>query len=113
MKIELFELCEVILLDQKVPYLHFFSLYLSPSASFTGVSDGSGISISRSPYAFNIPHALTLAEELNILCVADRENGRIQCLNKEDGKLVHSIQPKELGSTVYSVAYSPSEGERA
>lgn len=28
---------------------------------------------------FFLPHSLTLIENLNLLCVADRENERIQC----------------------------------
>lgn len=32
---------------------------------------------------FNIPHKITYAKEANMLCVADRENGRIQCFSFE------------------------------
>ncbi len=39
-----------------------------------------GISYSpRSPSAFNVPHALALAQDKDLLCVADRENSRVQC----------------------------------
>lgn len=30
------------------------------------------------PYAFAVPHALTLVPPKELLCVADRENGRVQ-----------------------------------
>lgn len=28
---------------------------------------------------FNVPHSLALIEDMNLICVADRDNGRIQC----------------------------------
>ena len=62
------------------------------------------------PYSLNVPHGLTLAEDKNLICVADRENGRVQCFNTESGKFVKSIQPPEFGSTIYSVAYAKNTG---
>lgn len=38
---------------------------------------------------FWIPHSLALIEEMNLICVADRENERIQCFGaglNEDGR---------------------------
>lgn len=37
---------------------------------------------SRQP-TFNIPHKIIYAKEANMICVADRENGRIQCFSFE------------------------------
>lgn len=34
---------------------------------------------------FAVPHALTLVPEMNLLCVADRENGRVQCFQTLNG----------------------------
>jgi peptidylamidoglycolate lyase len=64
-----------------------------------------GISIQRSPLAFNVPHALTLAEDKNMICLADRENSRVQCFNAKEGGFVRSLKPQQLGR-VYSVAYA-------
>uniref|UniRef100_A0A915J1W9 peptidylamidoglycolate lyase n=1 Tax=Romanomermis culicivorax TaxID=13658 RepID=A0A915J1W9_ROMCU len=33
------------------------------------------------PGTFQVPHSLTLIDDLNLLCVADRENERIQCFS--------------------------------
>ena len=41
---------------------------------------------------------------------ANRENGRVQCLNAQTGKFVRSLQPDQLGSTVYGIDYSRAEG---
>eukprot|EP00096_Caligus_rogercresseyi_P011837 TRINITY_DN4797_c0_g1_i2.p1 TRINITY_DN4797_c0_g1~~TRINITY_DN4797_c0_g1_i2.p1 ORF type:complete len:805 (+),score=181.95 TRINITY_DN4797_c0_g1_i2:63-2417(+) len=75
-----------------------------------GEANGAGISSSLNNYALNIPHGLTLAEEKGLVCVADRENGRVQCFNILNGSFVKSFKPKAFGSTIYSVAYSPANG---
>lgn len=63
-------------------------------------------------FNFNIPHGLALAEDKNQVCVADRENGRVQCFDL-DGKFVSSIQPAEFGSRIFSAAYTKAKGEGA
>jgi DNA-binding beta-propeller fold protein YncE len=78
-----------------------------------GKAEMSGFSFSKGPTAFNIPHSLTLAEDKNMICVADRENGRIQCFNAQTGKFVSSIQPQEMGRTVYGISYAKAEGENS
>ncbi|XP_071746304.1 peptidyl-glycine alpha-amidating monooxygenase B isoform X2 [Lepeophtheirus salmonis] len=75
-----------------------------------GEANGAGISSSLNNYAFNIPHGLTLAEDKGLICVADRENGRVQCFNILNGVFVKSYKPKVFGSSIYSVAYTPSNG---
>ena len=62
-----------------------------------------------SPYMLNVPHALAMAHDKNLICVADRENGRVLCYNM-DGKIVRVMQPPEFGSTIYSVAYCEQKG---
>ncbi|XP_067938308.1 peptidyl-glycine alpha-amidating monooxygenase B-like [Watersipora subatra] len=42
----------------------------------------------ETPNRFNVVHSLALSETKNLLCVADRENGRIQCFNTE-GKFLY------------------------
>lgn len=78
-----------------------------------GTGNGAGFNVARSPYAFNIPHALALAEDQATICVADRENGRIPCFETEGGKPKITIQPEGLGSTVYSIDYASANGEEA
>ena len=69
-----------------------------------------GLQISQSPYSLRVPHALTMAHDKGLVCLADRENGRVLCYNVEDGKIARTIKPPEFGSTIYSVAYCPKKG---
>ena len=62
------------------------------------------------PYAFNIPHALALAEDQDLLCVADRENGRIQCFTASTLTHQYTIDSRLFGGRVFSVAYSAVDG---
>ena len=75
--------------------------------SFGKANSGLADFLSKSPYSLNIPHALVWAENKGLICVADRQNGRIQCYRASDAHYVKSIKPKEFGSTIYSVAYNP------
>ncbi|KAM4807962.1 peptidyl-glycine alpha-amidating monooxygenase isoform 2-T3 [Rhinophrynus dorsalis] len=59
------------------------------------------------PGQFRIPHSLTMVPELGQLCVADRENGRIQCFHSETGRFVKEIKHREFGREVFAVAYVP------
>ncbi|ESO86676.1 hypothetical protein LOTGIDRAFT_128636, partial [Lottia gigantea] len=56
--------------------------------------------------AFDVPHSITIAEDKNLVCVADRENGRIQCFDFE-GKFSHIIKVKEFGSRLFAIEYTP------
>lgn len=57
-----------------------------------------------------MPHALALAEDKEMLCVADRENGRILCFNCHNGSFIVQFKSSEMGSRIFSVAYSPAQG---
>jgi peptidylamidoglycolate lyase len=57
-----------------------------------------------------VPHALALAEDKEMLCVADREDGRIQCFNCHNGSFKVQFSSSEMGSRLFSVAYSPAKG---
>lgn len=59
---------------------------------------------------FAIPHALTLVPELNLLCVADRENGRVQCFHTSNGTFHSQYHSPIIGDRLFSVAYAPIEG---
>lgn len=61
------------------------------------------------PYYFAVPHSLTLADDLRLLFVADRENGRVQCFNY-DGKFQSQFHSPVMGNRVFSVAYAPKDG---
>ncbi|XP_063589457.1 peptidyl-glycine alpha-amidating monooxygenase A-like isoform X2 [Penaeus indicus] len=68
---------------------------------------GFGIS-SPPPGSFNIPHALTLIEDQGEVCVADRENGRIQCFTIEQGQFARQFQFDGWGSRLFSMSYTPA-----
>ncbi len=74
-----------------------------------GTATGTGLTLSPGNMAFNIPHSLALAEDRRTLCVADRENKRIQCFDSDAGTFKKTLSPKGL-SRVYAVAYSPANG---
>lgn len=57
-----------------------------------------------------IPHALTYAADKDLICVADREQGRIQCFQAQNGTF-HSMYSNDLiGSRLFSVKYLPLNG---
>ena len=58
---------------------------------------------------FNLPHGITVAEAQDLVCVADRENGRIQCFHL-DGTFSPSIKPPQFGPKVYGVEYCSDQG---
>lgn len=59
---------------------------------------------------FAIPHAMTLATDLGLLCVADRENGRVQCFNMGNGTFHSQFHSGIIGDRLFSVAYAPVNG---
>ncbi|XP_015704915.1 peptidyl-glycine alpha-amidating monooxygenase isoform X2 [Coturnix japonica] len=59
------------------------------------------------PAQFRIPHSLALIPELSQLCVADRENGRIQCFRLETAEFVREIKHKSFGRELFAVSYAP------
>ncbi|XP_050427193.1 peptidyl-alpha-hydroxyglycine alpha-amidating lyase 1-like [Adelges cooleyi] len=61
------------------------------------------------PYQLWIPHALTLAEDKGLICVADRENSRVLCFSIDNGTFQFEIV-STMFQRVFSVAYSPIAG---
>ena len=57
------------------------------------------------PNTFSIPHSLTLDEKRDMLYVADRENGRIQCFDS-DGKFHKEITSPKFGGLVFAVDFN-------
>ncbi|XP_014747878.1 PREDICTED: peptidyl-glycine alpha-amidating monooxygenase isoform X4 [Sturnus vulgaris] len=69
---------------------------------------GEETSLGRSrPGQFHIPHSLALIPDLSQLCVADRENGRIQCFKLETGEFTREIKHKAFGRELFAVSYVP------
>ncbi|XP_059690323.1 peptidyl-glycine alpha-amidating monooxygenase isoform X7 [Gavia stellata] len=59
------------------------------------------------PGQFHIPHSLALIPDFSQLCVADRENGRIQCFRLETGEFIREIKHKSFGRALFAVSYVP------
>lgn len=63
------------------------------------------------PNQLQVPHALTLIEDKELLCTADRENGRIVCYTIQDGTYSTQYSSEHMGSRLFSVAYSSIFGK--
>ncbi|KAJ0056893.1 hypothetical protein NL108_000691, partial [Boleophthalmus pectinirostris] len=68
---------------------------------------GIGYSDRRMHIPFRIPHSLVFLPDRRELCVADRENGRIQCFIAETGEFVKEIKKEEFSGEVFAITYSP------
>ncbi|CAK6980253.1 peptidyl-glycine alpha-amidating monooxygenase isoform X3 [Scomber scombrus] len=71
---------------------------------------GSGSSDRRRHIPFRIPHSLVFLPDRQEVCVADRENGRIQCFIAKTGEFVKEIKKEEFGGEVFAITYSPTRG---
>ncbi|XP_035744385.1 peptidyl-glycine alpha-amidating monooxygenase isoform X1 [Egretta garzetta] len=70
--------------------------------------EGTETSLGRArPGQFHIPHSLALIPDFSQLCVADRENGRIQCFRLETGEFIREIKHKSFGRQLFAVSYVP------
>ena len=58
-----------------VAFFAFFAHY-----SFFSIAEGN----------WQVPHSLALFEETDVLCVADREGGRVECINAGIQKPLHA-----------------------
>ncbi|XP_076055951.1 peptidyl-glycine alpha-amidating monooxygenase B-like isoform X2 [Oratosquilla oratoria] len=72
----------------------------------------STVQLNPAPGTFSVPHALTLAEDQGEVCVADRENGRVQCFTTSEGTFTRQFKFNEWGGRLFSVAYTPAMGGR-
>ncbi|XP_074063373.1 peptidyl-glycine alpha-amidating monooxygenase isoform X3 [Macrotis lagotis] len=59
------------------------------------------------PGQFLVPHSLTLVPNFGQLCVADRENGRIQCFKMKTKEFVREIKHPAFGRNVFAISYIP------
>uniref|UniRef100_A0A8C9XVF5 Peptidylglycine alpha-amidating monooxygenase n=1 Tax=Sander lucioperca TaxID=283035 RepID=A0A8C9XVF5_SANLU len=55
---------------------------------------------------FRIPHSLVFLPDRQEVCVADRENGRIQCFIAKTGEFVKEIKKEEFGGEVFALTYN-------
>lgn len=85
----------------------------SPTGQFIrkwGQNAFTGVPIYPTPENyFAVPHALTLVEEPDrptMLCVADRENGRVQCFDVYTTNFIVQYHSPIIGSRIFSVAYA-------
>uniref|UniRef100_A0A665WWH6 Peptidylglycine alpha-amidating monooxygenase n=1 Tax=Echeneis naucrates TaxID=173247 RepID=A0A665WWH6_ECHNA len=53
-----------------------------------------------------VPHSLVFLADRQEVCVADRENGRIQCFIAETGEFVKEIKKDEFGGEVFAITYN-------
>ncbi|XP_022228749.2 peptidyl-alpha-hydroxyglycine alpha-amidating lyase 1, partial [Drosophila obscura] len=76
-----------------------------------GQNSFSGVSYDVAPQNyFAVPHALTLVPELELLCAADRENGRVQCFHSCNGTFHSQYHNQLIGDRLFSMAYTPAAG---
>jgi len=59
------------------------------------------------PGQFSVPHSLALVPHVGQLCVADRENGRIQCFKTDTKEFVREIKHASFGRNVFAISYIP------
>ncbi|XP_060890201.1 peptidyl-glycine alpha-amidating monooxygenase isoform X2 [Labrus mixtus] len=79
------------------------------SADGTYLSEwGAGTSDRRRRSPFRVPHSLVFLADRQEVCVADRENGRIQCFIAATGEFVKEIKKDEFGGEVFAITYSPA-----
>ncbi|XP_041104940.1 peptidylglycine alpha-amidating monooxygenase-like isoform X3 [Polyodon spathula] len=71
---------------------------------------GAGSAHMHRPIQFNVPHSLAFVADRRELCVADRENGRIQCFIADSGEFVKEINHNEFGGEVFAISYVPEHG---
>ncbi|KAM8827381.1 peptidyl-glycine alpha-amidating monooxygenase isoform 2-T2 [Spinachia spinachia] len=69
---------------------------------------GAGSSKRKRHIPFRIPHSLVFLPDRQEVCVADRENGRIQCFIAQTGDFVKEILKEEFGGEVFAITYSPA-----
>uniref|UniRef100_A0A1A9X3N3 peptidylamidoglycolate lyase n=1 Tax=Glossina brevipalpis TaxID=37001 RepID=A0A1A9X3N3_9MUSC len=62
------------------------------------------------PNYFAIPHALTLVPDRELICTADRENGRVQCFFWGNGTFHSQYHSLLIGDRLFSLAYTPIQG---
>ncbi|KAB0394817.1 hypothetical protein E2I00_019334, partial [Balaenoptera physalus] len=79
----------------------------SPSGKFITQWGEESTKSNPKPGQFSVPHSLALVPHLGQLCVADRENGRIQCFKTDTKEFVREIKHASFGRNVFAISYIP------
>ncbi|KAM5169417.1 peptidyl-glycine alpha-amidating monooxygenase isoform 6-T7 [Callospermophilus lateralis] len=79
----------------------------SPTGKFITQWGEESSGSSPKPGQFSVPHSLALVPHLRQLCVADRENGRIQCFKTDTKEFVREIKHTSFGRNVFAISYIP------
>ncbi|XP_040128912.1 peptidyl-glycine alpha-amidating monooxygenase isoform X6 [Ictidomys tridecemlineatus] len=79
----------------------------SPTGKFITQWGEASSGSSPKPGQFTVPHSLALVPHLRQLCVADRENGRIQCFKTDTKEFVREIKHASFGRNVFAISYIP------
>lgn len=79
----------------------------SPSGEFITQWGEESSGSSPLPGQFTVPHSLALVSHLGQLCVADRENARIQCFKTDTKEFVREIKHSSFGRNVFAISYIP------
>nr|XP_031304609.1 peptidyl-glycine alpha-amidating monooxygenase isoform X5 [Camelus dromedarius] len=79
----------------------------SPSGKFVTQWGEESAGSHPKPGQFSVPHSLALVPRLGQLCVADRENGRIQCFKTDTKEFVREIKHASFGRNVFAISYIP------
>ncbi|OTF83477.1 hypothetical protein BLA29_002069 [Euroglyphus maynei] len=62
------------------------------------------------PNSLNVPHKILLIDQMNgnekLACIADRENGRIECFLAPYGQFRFQIRLPQFNGRLFSIAYS-------
>nr|XP_019583503.1 PREDICTED: peptidyl-glycine alpha-amidating monooxygenase isoform X14 [Rhinolophus sinicus] len=80
-------------------------MQFSPSGNFITQWGEESSGRNPKPGQFSIPHSLALVPHLDQLCVADRENGRIQCFKTDTKEFVQEIKHTSFGRNVFAISY--------
>lgn len=59
------------------------------------------------PLKLAIPHKIVLIEESNTACIADRENGRVVCIDIDSGLVNSIIRLQDSNPQIFSLSYAP------
>ncbi|XP_036353495.2 peptidyl-glycine alpha-amidating monooxygenase isoform X8 [Ochotona princeps] len=79
----------------------------SPSGKFVMQWGEASSGSNPKPGQFSVPHSLALVAHLGQLCVADRENGRIQCFHTDTKEFTREIKHAAFGRNVFAISYIP------
>ncbi|KAM9253757.1 peptidyl-glycine alpha-amidating monooxygenase isoform 6-T7 [Dugong dugon] len=82
-------------------------MQFSPTGKFITQWGEASSGSNPNPGQFSVPHSLALVHHLGQLCVADRENGRIQCFRTDTKEFVREIKHASFGRSVFAISYIP------